>query len=148
MWVIATALASCQQAAEPPTLGEPVAEAAGYPSLHTVPPRPQLSYPVEQRQAIIEGLIADRENARYSNQAVRYRTSLSGLPPPDAPPVAVASPPPDEAANAEAPAPRDQAPERSVIGPEIDSVYEDDDDFDTFLENLARDGAAPRGGTV
>src|SRR5690606_17165604 len=80
MWVIATALASCQQAAEPPTLGEPVAEAAGYPSLHTVPPRPQLSYPVEQRQAIIEGLIADRENARYSNQAVRYRTSLSGLP--------------------------------------------------------------------
>ncbi len=76
-------LASCQDGAE--EAGPNGAVPAGYPSLHTVPSRPELSYTVEQRRAIVDGLIADRENARYSNQVVRYRTGLSGLPPPDRP---------------------------------------------------------------
>ena len=70
-------LASCQDAAEEPGTEPRPYRAVGYPSLHTVPPRPQLSYPVEQRRAIVDGLIADRENARYSNQVVRYRTGLA-----------------------------------------------------------------------
>ena len=41
-----------------------------------------------QARAVIDGLLADRENARYSDQVVRYRTGLGGLPPPDTPPVA------------------------------------------------------------
>ena len=58
---------------------------AGYPSLKTVPPRPQLSYPVQQRRTIVEGLIADLENARYTSQVVRFRTGRSNLPPPPEP---------------------------------------------------------------
>lgn len=67
----------------------PVAEApaeAGYPSLQSVPPRPQLSYTVQQQRQIVEALIADRENARYTGQVVRHRSGLSSLPPPPTPP--------------------------------------------------------------
>jgi hypothetical protein len=67
----------------------PAAEApadSGYPSLQSVPPRPQLSYTVEQQRQIVEALIADRENARYTGQVVRHRSGLSSLPPPPTPP--------------------------------------------------------------
>jgi outer membrane protein OmpA-like peptidoglycan-associated protein len=78
------ALAACQNVDEGTTRTEMAAqEPSGYPNLHTVPPRPQLSYTVEQRRAIVEGLIADRENARYTSEVVRYRTGLSSMPPPD-----------------------------------------------------------------
>ena len=55
---------------------------AGYPLLQSVPPRPQLSYTVQQQREIVEALIADRENARYTSQVVRHRSGLSSLPPP------------------------------------------------------------------
>jgi hypothetical protein len=67
----------------------PLAEApadAGYPELQSVPPRPQLSYTVQQQRQIVEALIADRENARYTGQVVRHRSGLSSLPPPPTPP--------------------------------------------------------------
>ncbi len=67
----------------------PVATApaeAGYPPLQSVPPRPQLSYTVQQQRQIVEALIADRENARYTGQVVRHRSGLSSLPPPPTPP--------------------------------------------------------------
>jgi hypothetical protein len=64
-----------------------------YPNLHTVPPRPQLSYSVEQQREIVEQLISDREHARYTDRLIRYESGLSSLPPPPAPP-----PPPDSAA--------------------------------------------------
>jgi hypothetical protein len=64
---------------------------AGYPALQSVPPRPQLSYTVQQQRQIVEALIADRENARYTSQLVRYRSGISSLPPPPTPP-APASP--------------------------------------------------------
>jgi hypothetical protein len=66
----------------------PVAEAAadsGYPPLQSVPPRPQLSYTIQQQRQIVEALIADRENARYTSQVVRHRSGLSSLPPPPPP---------------------------------------------------------------
>ena len=120
MWVVLLVLASCQDAAEGPGPTEAEPAQSDYPSLHTVPPRPQLSYPVEQRRAIVDGLIADRENARYSNQVVRYRTGLSGLPPPATPPVAAVpvTPAPDvAAAGAVSPAP-DRVRDRPAAPPE------------------------------
>jgi hypothetical protein len=59
---------------------------SGYPPLQSVPPRPQLSYTVQQQRQIVEALIADRENARYTSQVVRHRSGLSSLPPPPEPP--------------------------------------------------------------
>ena len=45
MWVVVMVLASCQNlAGETASTGTVAREPAGYPSLHTVPPRPQLSY--------------------------------------------------------------------------------------------------------
>lgn len=140
MWVVMIVLASCQDAAEDTRPGGAVAEQSGYPSLHSVPPRPQLSYTVEQRRAIADGLIADRENARYSNQVVRYRTGLSGLPPPDAPPVAAAplTPVPDVSNPGDASRPPDAVRDRPVAAPETEFDYHDDD-IESFLDEIAGD---------
>ena len=134
-------LASCQNAVEDTGPTETAPTPSDYPSLHTVPPRPQLTYTVEQRRAIVEGLIADRENARYSNQVVRYRAGLSGLPPPDTPPAAAAplSPPPDVSDASGASLPPDPARGRPVAAPETQFDYHDDD-LDTFLEGMAGEG--------
>jgi hypothetical protein len=70
---------------DPGPAAEPEA-GAGYPPLQSVPPRPQLSYSVQQQRQIVEALIADRENARYTQQVVRHRSGLSSLPPPPTPP--------------------------------------------------------------
>jgi hypothetical protein len=82
-----------------------------YPDLHTVPPRPQLSYTVQQRRAIVDGLIGDRENALYTDQVVRYRAGLSTLPPPPQPPSVTAAiePSPEAAGATAAPAPQARA---------------------------------------
>ena len=88
MWVLMIVLASCQDVAEQPGPIEPVTFAPEYPSLHTVPARPQLSYTVEQKRAIVDMLIADRVNARYTEGVVRYRAGLSSEPPPPAPALA------------------------------------------------------------
>jgi outer membrane protein OmpA-like peptidoglycan-associated protein len=136
MWVLMLALASCQDVAEETAPSDSVAVAPGYPSLHTVPPRPQLSYTVEQRRAIVNGLIADRENARYSSDVVRYRAGLSSLPPPAAP--ALAAVPlepepeaPDAADTTTPPAARDVP----VVSPETEFLYEDDD-LGSFMEEM------------
>jgi outer membrane protein OmpA-like peptidoglycan-associated protein len=139
MWVVLLVLASCQDAAEGPGPTEAEPAQSGWPSLHTVPPRPQLSYPVEQRRAIVDGLIADRENARYSNQVVRYRTGLSGLPPPATPPVAAAplTPAPDVAAAGEVSAAPDRVRDPPAAPPETEfDPY--DDDLDSFLGEMER----------
>ncbi|MDX1540096.1 MAG: hypothetical protein R3349_01705 [Geminicoccaceae bacterium] len=54
---------------------------ASYPPVASVPARPQLSYTVEQEREIVDALISDRENARYTGSAVRYRSGLSDAPP-------------------------------------------------------------------
>jgi len=93
---------------------------AAYPDLRSVPPRPQLSYSVEQRRAIVERLISDRALARYTDQAVRYRSGLSSLPPPPAPP-----PPAGEDVDAVV---ADAAPGRPPPSPSTD---EDEEGFDS-----------------
>jgi outer membrane protein OmpA-like peptidoglycan-associated protein len=144
MWVVLMVLASCQNGAEDPGLTEAVPAQSDYPSLHTVPPRPQLSYTVEQRRAIVDGLIADRENARYSNQVVRYRTGLSGLPPPATPPVAAAPPTaaPDVATAGEVSPVPDRARDLPPAAPETEFDHYDDD-LDSFLEDMAGEGTEP-----
>jgi outer membrane protein OmpA-like peptidoglycan-associated protein len=144
MWVVLLVLASCQNAAEDPGLSEAVPAQPDHPSLHTVPPRPQLSYTVEQRRAIVEGLIADRENARYSNQVVRYRAGLSGLPPPATPPVAAAPPAAPDVAATEATPPAPGRPDLPSAPPETEFDHYDDD-LDSFLEDMERSGAAAPG---
>lgn len=96
---------------------------SGYPALQTVPPRPQLSYPVEQRRTIAEGLISDRENARYTSQLVRYRSGRTDLPPPPRPEV-----PAEQAAARIVQPPETQppAPPVPVLPPFQDRVAADD----------------------
>jgi outer membrane protein OmpA-like peptidoglycan-associated protein len=138
MWVLMIGLASCQDVAEQPAPSDAAAVEAGYPSLHTVPPRPQLSYTVEQRRAIVDGLVADRENARYSNDVVRYRAGLSSLPPP-APPALAAVPVPEPDAPDAAAAATPPASARDVPGVNPETEFlSDDDDLDTFMEEMDR----------
>lgn len=67
-----------------------------YPDLASVPPRPQLGYTVEQRRAIGDQLVADREHARYAAAQLAYATGATTEPPqpPAPPPAAPPAPPP------------------------------------------------------
>jgi hypothetical protein len=116
-----------------------------YPSLHTVPPLPQLSYPVEQQREIVERLISDREHARYTDQRIRYESGLSSLPPPPAPPESLA----DASAEADqivpaapaAPAAPAPAPEAMPSAPAPAPLYSDDESLDDVMQDLMRDTA-------
>lgn len=70
-----------------------VAEAE-YPRLAQVPERPRLGYALEQQREIAEGLVADRDNARYAGDTLRRDTGRpvqpdmpAPLPPIPPPPV-------------------------------------------------------------
>ena len=146
MWVVIVVLASCQDPAGEIAKIETNAVEGSYPSLHTVPPRPQLSYPVEQRRAIVDGLVADRENARYTSEVVRYRTGLSSMPPPERSIVAAAPVEAEPEAAGAASAPPDPPSEPPVIQPAPELTYEDDD-LDSFMQDLLNNQAEPaRGG--
>jgi outer membrane protein OmpA-like peptidoglycan-associated protein len=143
MWVLMIGLASCQDVADQPAPSDSAAGEPGYPSLYTVPPRPQLSYTVEQRRAIVDGLIADRENARYSSDVVRYRAGLSSQLPPAAPALAAVpvAPEPDAPDAADATTPPVPARDVPAVDPETEFLYEDDD-LETFMEEMDDGGAA------
>ncbi len=144
------ALAACQSVDEPAP-GDQTGAAASptlppdYPSLHAVPPRPQLSYSVQQRRAIVDGLIADRANARYTDQVVRYRTGRSSLPPPPAPPSVVATTEPETPAAATTPdgggAPT--PPDANGDGGAADPGDFSNDTLGDFVDQLAHDTAEP-----
>jgi nicotinate-nucleotide--dimethylbenzimidazole phosphoribosyltransferase len=103
-----------------------------YPLLQTVPPRPQLSYTVQQQREIVEALIADRENARYTSQVVRYRSGLSTLPPPPAPPESNVTEAPEQTA----PAGGEASTEPDVAKPQEGLLRAET--FDVFLRALSR----------
>lgn len=112
---------------------------ATYPDLASVPQRPHLSYSVEQRRAIADALIADRENARYRQAELDYATGRSSLPPPP-------SPPSPGTSDAESPAPA-AAPKPPPAGDaEIARAYvdealtnaQDDGDLKDFMDRLQR----------
>jgi hypothetical protein len=138
------ALTACQSVDD----GADAPAAVGYPSLSTVPPRPQLSYPVQQRRAIVEGLIADLENARYTSQVLRYRTGQSNLPPPPEPPripagVAEAIVGPDRPVPAEGVAAAPAAP--GAVIDDAPPYFGDDDDasLSDFIRGMVRETAPP-----
>jgi outer membrane protein OmpA-like peptidoglycan-associated protein len=129
-------LAACQNVDEGATRTETAVQPSGYPDLHTVPPRPQLSYTVEQRRTIVDGLVADRENARYTSEVIRYRAGLSSMPPPPEPKALAAAPSeaepePGEAAATSSPGPADERPADRSTG-RIDR----DDSLDSFMEEM------------
>ena len=101
-------------------------DSKSFPSLKTVPERaPQTSSSEEQRQ-VVQGLVADREGARYTDQVLR----AGGTPKPTAPstrvakvepapqlkPAAAPSPPPKPAARP-APAPQAVAAAPKAVAP-------------------------------
>jgi hypothetical protein len=147
------ALAGCQRVAEPAPpdqMGTTAATAndTAYPSLYTVPPRPKLSYNVEQRRAIVDGLIADRANARYTDQVVRYRTGRSTLPPPPAPPPVVAEAVPDTTAEPGAAGePASSSPETSETGGSATTpTGSGQDTLGEFMSQMVRDSKQTRPG--
>jgi outer membrane protein OmpA-like peptidoglycan-associated protein len=140
----------CQSVDEHPdgSASTPAAPADdAYPSLHSVPPRPQLSYPVRQQREIVGELLADRTNARYTEQVIRYRTGLSSLPPPPAPPAAARKPiaeaviaeaPPRSEPGGTQPEPMEQqAPPRNVA--EVQRGNLDDGSLDDMIEDMVVD---------
>jgi outer membrane protein OmpA-like peptidoglycan-associated protein len=139
----------CQNLDEDPDASASKAAARtddAYPSLHSVPPRPQLSYPVRQQRTIVGELLADRSNARYTEQVIRYRAGLSALPPPPAPP-ATARQPAVEAVIAEAPPvePEDAQPEPMAQQPPPRNVPDysggnlDDGGLDDMIQDMVVD---------
>jgi outer membrane protein OmpA-like peptidoglycan-associated protein len=64
-------------------------EAADFPNLATVPPPPVQAMTAAEREKLTQNLIADRANARYSNEQLRAGFSASAAPPP--PPASSAS---------------------------------------------------------
>ena len=86
-------------------------EAADYPNLATVPPPPTRAMTADEREKLTRSLVADRTNARYSNEQLRAGFSAASAappPPPAAPgsepaasgPLAAAAPPPAPAISA------------------------------------------------
>ena len=111
-----------------------------------MPPRPQLSYPVRQQRAIAGELLADRDNARYTEQVIRHRAGLSDLPPPPGAPAAdheltvealIAEALPVEPEGAEPEPMGQQAPPRNVGG--IDRGDRDDGSLDDMIEGMVVD---------
>jgi outer membrane protein OmpA-like peptidoglycan-associated protein len=78
-------------------------EASDYPNLATVPPPPNRALTAAEREKLTQSLIADRTNAKYSDEKLRAGfPSVSAPPPPPPPSVPPAT---EEAAAKPAPAP-------------------------------------------
>ena len=147
MWVLMIVLASCQDVAEQPGQIEAVTFDPGYPSLHTVPPRPQLTYTVEQRRAIVDMLVADRANARYTEEVVRYRAGLSSEPPPAALALAAVrrtGRAPDAAQAITPPVAPRAAP---AIIPET-RIPDENDSLDSFMRDMVNGRAGSQGPAI
>jgi outer membrane protein OmpA-like peptidoglycan-associated protein len=76
----------------PAGIEDPAMADAPFPHLAAVPARPRLTYTLEQRREIAEGLVADRANARYAGDTLRQALdrpvepdTVPPLPPVDAP---------------------------------------------------------------
>ncbi|MGE4218678.1 MAG: OmpA family protein [Alphaproteobacteria bacterium] len=105
----------------------PPQDASKYPNLASVPPRPVLPDITERKEALREGLVADTQNARYSDEVVRrdwsaltgrqLADSRGGAPEASGPPpvrvTAPVAPSRPFAAPATAPATAPEAPKRA-----------------------------------
>src|SRR5215471_12832636 len=57
-------------------------EASDYPNLATVPPPPVRALTAAEREALTQGLVADRTNAKYSDEKLRAGFSAVSAPAP------------------------------------------------------------------
>ena len=91
-------------------------EATDYPNLATVPPPPNRALTAAEREKLTQSLIADRTNAKYSDEKLRagFPAVSAPAPPPPPPPVPAA---PDEAQAKPAMAPAPPSP-TSTISPD------------------------------
>jgi outer membrane protein OmpA-like peptidoglycan-associated protein len=87
-------------------------EAADYPNLASVPPPPNRALTAAEREKLTQSLIADRTNAKYSDERLRagFPAVAAAAPPPPPPPVpevvdAAPGKPGESAASPPAPAP-------------------------------------------
>jgi outer membrane protein OmpA-like peptidoglycan-associated protein len=86
-------------------------EAADYPNLASVPPPPNRALTAAEREKLTQSLIADRTNAKYSDERLRAGfPAVAAAPPPPPPPVpevvdAAPGKPGESAASPPAPAP-------------------------------------------
>ena len=80
-------------------------EASDYPNLATVPPPPVRAMTAADREKLTQSLIADRANARYSDEQLRAGFSTTPAAPPPPPGSAPASEPEGTQAAAVTPAP-------------------------------------------
>jgi Meckel syndrome type 1 protein len=137
-------LAGCQRASGPEPGVSPAVPASptAYPDLASVPPRPRLTYSVEQRRAIADALVADREHARYRRAELDYATGSSAtppVPPPPAPPPPAAAPP-----TAAGPPPGAAAIARQYVEASLNEAS-DDRDLRDFMKRLDRKIPDPAG---
>lgn len=89
-----------------------------FPNLAEVPERPQASTAAE-REALAEGLVADREGRRYAAAVERQGAAVDPLTPPSGTRAAVSTPPPPPAAIAEAETPSPAAGQRPPAPPRV-----------------------------
>ncbi len=106
--------ANTEGAAETRAQAEAETAAAGdqpFPSLASVPDRPSPPTPRQIRDRVLEGLVADRRNARYTDEAIRLRDSA------EARPTVLATRPVTAAAPAVARPPATSAPQTAAVAP-------------------------------
>jgi outer membrane protein OmpA-like peptidoglycan-associated protein len=137
-------LSGCQPASGPEPGVSPAqpASPAAYPDLASVPPRPRLTYTVEQRREIADELVADREHASYRRAELDYATGRSATPPAPLPP---APPAPAPAAAPEVgPPPGDAAIARQYVETSLNEAS-DDRDLGDFMKRIDRKIPDPAG---
>ena len=137
-------LSGCQPASGPEPGVSPAqpASPAAYPDLASVPPRPRLTYTVEQRREIADELVADREHASYRRAELDYATGRSRTPPAPLPP---APPAPAPAAAPEVgPPPGDAAIARQYVETSLNEAS-DDRDLGDFMKRIDRKIPDPAG---
>lgn len=142
------ATAACERPGRPGASPAVPASPSDYPDLASVPPRPRLSYTVEQRREIADALVADRENARHRAAELAYATGRSGTlptpaPAPAAPETAGA---PQKAAQPATPGqpPGDAAIARAYVEENLNAAA-DDGRLRKFMRRLGRKIPDPYG---
>jgi outer membrane protein OmpA-like peptidoglycan-associated protein len=93
-----------------------------YPNLADVPKAPDTATSAIDRDALQKNLVADRQNASYTDQQLRGNTPVLALVPPPAPAPAVAPATPSQAAAAKAPADAAPPQDSSLTSPTIPNV--------------------------
>src|SRR5262249_33144833 len=85
-------------------------DATDYPNLATVPPPPNRALTAAEREKLTQSLIADRTNAKYSDEKLRAGFPAVSAPPPPPPPPVPAASDEGQAKPATAPAPPSPTP--------------------------------------